>query len=123
LRRREPELAAAGAKLLFVGSGTPAMAKDFQATHGGPHPVFSDSGRKLFQAAGMARRLGSTLHWRLVKNAFRALRSGFRQQGVQGDPWQQGGVLVFAADGELLHQQYDKAAGDVIDLDAVLAAV
>lgn len=123
MRGREAELAAIGARLLFVGTGTPAMAKDFQATHGGRHPVFSDSGRALFAAAGMQRRLGTTLHWRLVKNMFRALRGGFRQTKVQGDPWQQGGVLVFDAGGQLRHQQYDGAAGDVIDLDAVMAAL
>lgn len=123
LRRREAELAAAGATLVFVGTGTPAMAADFARTHAGPHPVLSDVARRAFAAAGMRRTWLSTLHWRVVRNAFRALRAGFRQGRVLGDPWQQGGVLVFDAAGRLLHQELDAAGGDAIDLDAVMAAL
>ena len=123
MRTREQELAAAGAHLLFVGTGLPAMAADFARTHAGPHPVFSDPARATFAAAGMKRSLWTTLHWRLVPNAWRALRRGFRQTKVQGDAWQQGGVLVFDAAGRVLHRQVDGAAGDALDLDAVVAAV
>jgi hypothetical protein len=70
----------------------------------------------------MRRGAGSTLRLRLLVNLWRALRAGFRQQQVLGDSWQQGGVLVFSADGALRHRQVDRVAGDVLDLDAVLAA-
>lgn len=123
LRRRDAELAFAAAKLLFVGTGTPAMAADFAATHAGPHPVLSDPARRAFAAAGMRRTWLSSLHPRMLRNVWRALRAGFRQGRVLGDPWQQGGVLVFDAAGRLLHQQFDTAAGDPIDLDAVMAAL
>ena len=123
MRRRDQDLAAAAARLVFVGTGTPAMAADFARQHAGPHPVLSDVARRAFQAAGMRRTWRSTLHWRLVANAWRALRRGHRQGRVQGDPWQQGGVLVFAADGQILHQQYDAVGGDEIDLDAVVAVL
>lgn len=123
MRRRDPELAAAGAKVVFVGTGTPAMAADFAAQWAGDQVVLSDPDRRTFAAAGMRRSLGATLHWRLFRNAWRAFRAGFRQTRVQGDPWQQGGVLVFAADGRLLHQQHDEVGGDPIDLDAVLQAL
>ncbi|MEO6597772.1 MAG: AhpC/TSA family protein [Planctomycetota bacterium] len=123
LRSREAEFAAAGAKLLFVGSGTPAMAADFASTHAGAHPVLSDVHRRCFEAAGMRRSIGAMLHWRMWKNVWRALRSGFRQARVQGDPWQQGGVLVLDSDARLRHQQADRAGGDEIDVDAVLRVV
>jgi hypothetical protein len=122
LRAREAELAAAGARLVFVGSGTVPMAADFVRTHAGPHPVLADPQRRAFAAAGMRRGLGTTLHWRLVRNAWRALRGGFRQTKVQGDAWQQGGVLVVDAAGRVLHREVDTAAGDPLDLDAVVRA-
>jgi len=122
LRRHEAELQAAGARLLFVGTGTPAMAADFAAGHAGPHPVFSDVQRRSFDAAGMRRSPWATLHWRLLKNLWRALRAGFRQTKVQGDAWQQGGVQVFAADGRLLHGEADRAGGDELDVAALLHA-
>ena len=123
VRGRERELQAAGSRVVFVGTGLPAMAADFAASQAGSHVVLTDPKRALFAAAGMRRGLFTTLHWRLFANAWRAFRSGFRQTKVQGDPWQQGGVLVLAQDGSVRHRQVDRAGGDLLDLDAVLAAV
>lgn len=114
---------ALGARLVFVGTGSPPMAGSFAREHAGAWPVLSDPARRAFAAAGMKRGLGSLLRLRFLKNALRAWRSGFRQGKVQGDPWQQGGVLVLDREGVLVHQQLDGAAGDVLDLDAVVAAV
>ena len=123
MRAREHELLAAGARLLFVGTGSPAMAADFQHAHASPHQVFSDVTRRSYQAAGMRRSCWSFLHWRFLRNAARAFRNGFRQTKVLGDPWQQGGVLVFDSHGRLRHQQIDAVAGDKLDLGAVVAAL
>ncbi len=54
---------------------------------------------------------------------WRALRHGFRQSRVQGDPWQQGGVLLLSPTGEVLHAQRDGTAGDVVDFARVLDAL
>jgi hypothetical protein len=123
LRSREVELAAHGARILFVGSGTPAMATDFARAHAGPHPVLSDAGRAVFRAAGMRRGLLPMLRWRFLGNLWRAWRAGFRQGRLAGDPFQQGGVLVFGPGPALRLAQVDQAGGDEIDLAAVLAAV
>lgn len=123
MRTRDGELQTAGAALVFVGSGLPAMAADFARQHAGPHPVLSDPQRRAFAAAGMRRGWHTMFHWRFVRNLWRSLRAGFRQGGVQGDPWQHGGVLVLDGDRRLVHQQVDTTAGDVLDLDAVVRAV
>lgn len=123
MRQREQEIEAANARLVFVGTGTPAMAADFAKTHAGSHPVLSDTERATFAAAGMRRSLWATLHWRLLANAVRALRSGFRQTRVQGDAWQQGGVVVLDARGGIVLRQIDRAGGDLLDLEAVVRAV
>ena len=123
MRAREHELLAGGARLVFVGTGSPAMAADFHKSHASPHQVFSDVSRRSYQAAGMRRSPWSFLHWRFVRNVVRALRSGFRQTKVLGDPWQQGGVLVFDSRGRLRHQQLDAVAGDTLDLGAVVGAL
>jgi peroxiredoxin len=115
--------AAAGARVVFVGTGTGAMAADFQQSHGHGLPVFGDPERRTYRQAGMRRSFWESLHPRLFVNALRAFRRGFRQTKVQGDPWQQGGVLVFAADGALAHAAIDQVAGDPLDVRAVLAAV
>jgi hypothetical protein len=122
LRTREHELAAAGARVVFVGTGTPAMAADFARTHAGPHPVLSDAPRAAFAAAGMRGGWWTMLHWRFLPNLWRALRGGFRQTSVQGNAWQHGGVVVLAPDARVVHREVDRTAGDVLDLDAIVAA-
>lgn len=112
-----------GAQLVFVGNGTAPMAADFARAHAGPWQVLTDPQRSLYRAAGMRRSPASSLHWRLLSNAWRAWRRGFRQTRIAGDPWQQGGVLVFDAAGRLRHAQVDAAGGDLLDTDAILAAL
>jgi hypothetical protein len=99
------------------------MATAFVRQHAGVVPVFSDPARRTFRAAGMRRSLWATLHWRLVVNLVRALRRGFRQGSVQGDAWQQGGVVVIDAGGSIVHRQVDRAGGDPIDVAAVRAVL
>jgi len=42
---------------------------------------------------------------------------------VQGDPWQQGGALVFDGDSALVFEQRDVGVGDLLDLEALFVAV
>jgi len=123
LRAHEAELGVAGARLVLVSTGSPEQAAAFRAQHGLTGAVLSDAPRTVFAAAGMRRGWGALLRPRAVTSALRALRGGFRQRGVQGDPLQQGGVVVFAADGGLVAQVQDAGAGDLLDLRAVLDAV
>lgn len=123
MRRLEPLLATHDARLVFVGTGLPAMAADFARSYAGTHAVLGDPTLCVFAAAGMRRSLAATLHWRLLRNLLRALRAGFRQGRVQGDAWQQGGVLVVDAVGRLLHHEVDRVGGDLLDLAAVAAAI
>jgi hypothetical protein len=123
LRGLDDALERARIPMVFVGSGSPAMARNFAAQRAGPHAVLSDPECKTFAAAGMRRGLGSVLHWRTVTNLVRALRGGFRQARILGDPWQQGGVLVFDGTGAIVHRQIDRVGGEPIDLEAVHRAI
>lgn len=123
MRCHEAAVAAAGARIAFVGSGTPAMAIDFARAHAGPHPVLADPERRAFAAAGMRRGWWSTVRPSLVVHLVRALLRGHRQSKVQGDAWQQGGVLVIGADRTLRHRQCDVVAGEELDFAAVIAAL
>jgi hypothetical protein len=121
VRTREEEVAARGAVLVFLGTGTPAQAESFAREHAGRHPVRTDPTRRVFALAGMRRGIGVTLHPRMLRNLLRALRAGFRQTKVQGVAWQQGGVVVLDAQGAVVHRQVDRAGGEPVDLDAALA--
>ena len=114
---------AKGARIVFVGTGLPAMASEFAAQQAAGLPVLSDPTRRIFELAGMRRGLSTILRLATLLNSWRAFRRGHRQTKVQGDPWQQGGVLVLDRKGDIAHAQRDSAAGDSIDWRRVIEAI
>jgi hypothetical protein len=100
------------------------MAKDFQAQQGRGGEVWVDQRRRTYRHLGFKRGPGSTLFsLATLRHALRAMRKGFRQGTTQGDPWQQGGVLVVRAGGEALYCHASEEAGDLAPTAEVLAAV
>lgn len=109
--------------MAFVGSGSQADACKFLQEQVGPHPLLLDDRRVTFAAAGMRRSRLLLLSPRMWRNAWRARREGFRQEGLQGDAWQLGGVVVVAADGRMVWRQVERVAGDELDLRHVAELV
>jgi hypothetical protein len=123
LRDLEHDLVAAGARVVYVGTGAPDAAASFAREQQLCWPVLSDASGGVFTAAGARRGLASLVRLRVVKNGLRALRAGHRQSRIAGDPWRQGGALVFGPDGALVHAELDAVSGDALDGAALLAAV
>lgn len=112
-----------GAELVLVGSGSPRQAARFRDDQGLDFPLFVDRRRAAYRAAGLHRGIARTLGPRAVGNALRALRGGFRQRRLQGDPWQQGGTLVVTPAGEVPFRHISRASGDNAEPAAVLDAL
>jgi hypothetical protein len=109
--------------LVFISTGTPAMALDFQAQQGIEGTTWVDPRRRTYRHLGFKRRPGSTLlSLATMKHALRAWRKGFRQGATQGDPWQQGGVLVVRRGGEPVLSFASEEAGDLAPTAEVMAA-
>jgi NAD(P)-dependent dehydrogenase (short-subunit alcohol dehydrogenase family) len=123
LRDRIGEIRARGAELVIVGNGTPAFAAAFREDQGLDCPLLVDPELSAYRAAGLRRGRVEALSPRLPLNALRALRAGYRQTGVQGDPWQLGGVFVIRPGGELVYRYVSREAGDHAPVDEVLAAL
>jgi len=123
LRDRQAEIRARGAELVIVGNGDARFAAAFREDMGIDGPLLVDPELRAYRAAGLRRGRVELLSPRLARNALRALRSGERQQSVQGDPWQLGGVFVFESGGELLFQHASREAGDHASIDDVLGAL
>jgi hypothetical protein len=58
----------------------------------------------------------------VIAAGLRALRGGFRQGAIRGDPYQLGGVLVVRRSGELVFRHVAEDAGDHPDLGEVVRA-
>jgi alkyl-hydroperoxide reductase/thiol specific antioxidant family protein len=125
LRPHADEFEKAGAKLAVIGNGQPAMAKSW-ARHNGFPPsvaVLTDPARKSYDVAGLKRSFTATLKPAAAVSFVRALRRGFRQGRIQGDPWQQGGALVVRPGGKVVFQHVSSAPGDHASASTLLAAL
>ena len=125
MRDRLPEIRAAGASLTIVGNGAASFAQAFREDLELESDVVMliDPTLRSYRAAGMRRGKKELLSPRLATNTWRAMRSGFRQRAVQGDPFQLGGVLVVRPGGVLVYRHVSQVAGDHAPLDDVIAAL
>ncbi len=119
-RSRNAELKALGVKLVFIGSGTPAMAADFREFMQLDVPVWTDPRRQTYAHLGFKRGVGSVASAEVLRAGLRAMSAGFRQGRTQGDAMQQGGVLVVKRGGEPVYAFASTTAGHHPPLDLVL---
>jgi NAD(P)-dependent dehydrogenase (short-subunit alcohol dehydrogenase family) len=123
LRDRIGDIRARGAELVIVGNGAEHFARAFREDFELDCPVLVDPELRSYRAAGLRRGRVEVLSPRLAGNALRALRGGFRQTGVEGDPWQLGGVFVVRPDGALTYRYASREAGDHPPPEDILAAL
>lgn len=122
--QRLPQIEGLGAGLAVVGLGTPAFAKGFRESTKYVGPLFVDAKGEAYRAAALRRlRPWSLLSVRMIRNAMRAKKEGYRQTKVQGDPWQLGGTLVVAPGDRALYAWRNRNADDDAPVEEVLAAL
>jgi hypothetical protein len=119
-RSRNAELDGLGVGLTFIGSGNPIMAADFRDFMKLEVPVWVDTRRESYRFLGFRHQPLMLFNPSLWANGLRAARAGFRQGRTQGDPWQQGGVLVVRRGGQPVYGHASATAGDHPPLDTVL---
>lgn len=124
MHRERKAIEHAGAALAFLGNGRGPFARAFAEELGLEAPVYVDTSARAYAALGMKRGVLTALASpSVVASTARALRGGFRQKGVQGDPWQLGGVFVIAPGGVIRFAYASSAAGDHPPVGAILAAL
>ena len=112
-----------GISVALIGSGSASFASAFAEDFDLDLPLYVDPSLDSFRAAGLRRGVSAVASPRFFTNALRAYQSGARQQGVEGDPWQLGGVLVIAAGGDLLGAFRSETAGDHASPEEIEAAL
>ncbi len=123
MRDRLDEIRERGAELVIVGNGAESFARAFREDFELDCPLLVDPDLIAYRAAGMRRGRVEVLSPRVPLNALRAIREGYRQSSVEGDPWQLGGVFVIRAGGTLTYRYVSKAAGDHPPVDEVIGAL
>ena len=123
MRDEKKRIEEAGGRIVLVGNGTPRFARAFREDLGWDGLLLTDPALRAYRAAGLRRGRVEILSPRLLANTARALGEGYRQEGVQGDPWQLGGALVIQRGGRVTYRQVSREAGDHAGPDDVVAAL
>lgn len=117
------DIEAAGARLVFLGTGAPAFAKDFQQERVPGIPVYSDPSGRTYDALGAKHGLTVTLGPGTISAGKRAREKGFRQGRTQGKALQLGGVAVILPGDRVAWSYLSRFAGDHPESEAVVDAV
>jgi hypothetical protein len=113
-----------GAHLVIIGNGSPRQAGAFSQALHLTCPIFVDPSRATYRALTFPRGGPlAMLRPATVRSLFRALKGGFRQGWIQGDPWQLGGVLVMLEDGRSAYRFASADPGDHPPMSAILAVL
>ena len=140
MRDVEGEIRKLGAELVVVGNGRPEHAADFRKEQNLTFPLLvdpemnaykaaglkrgiTDTEMNAYKAAGLKRGITDTVNLRMFRHGVRALRKGFRQKKLQGDPWQLGGVFVVTPTGKIPYPQKNREAGDHPEPEEILGAL
>ena len=102
--------------------GIPAMADDFRIELKISAPIWVDTNREAYRHLEFSYGTKSVINARSALNAMRALSKGHIQHATQGNPLQNGGVLVVRKGGECTYAYASKVAGDNPPIKEVLAA-
>jgi hypothetical protein len=123
LRGQIDRIRGAGGELVVVGAGKGHWLAAFRQDTGWDGPLFADPVLASYRAAQLKHGRRSTYNAKNVVNAVRTMARGFRQKGVQGDPLQQGGVLVIVPPGQVVYRHVSPVAGDNAPAAEVAAAL
>lgn len=123
LHRDLARIRAAGADLVVIGNGTPSFMAGFREQTGWDGPLYTDPSLAAYRAAELKRGVAATFDPRSLGKGLALLVRGGRQGRTQGDPWQQGGVLVVAKHGAIKWQQAAGHAADNATADQIVAAL
>jgi hypothetical protein len=123
LHRKIDLIRAAGAELFVIGNGSPSFIAGFREETGWDGPVYTDPSLAVYKAAELKRGVARTFNPLAIGKTVRAFARGHRQGRTQGDPWQQGGVLVIDRGGDVVWQQASDRPGDNATAEEIAAAL
>lgn len=117
------EIERRGAKLICIGNGSPHFARSFREDHDVQMDLYVDPSLDTYRALQFERSVGATFKLKTVKSAVRTMSSGFRQGRVQGDAWQQGGVVIVTPASEVIFRHANLRPDEHASIKEILDAL
>jgi len=126
LRGAADEIASRRVTLVFVGNGRTERAAQFAREKDLERAgiVVVTARAETYRAAGFERSVAGVFGSpRAAAAAVRATVRGFAITGVDGDPWELGGVFVMKPPAELVYSHAARFAGDHAPIAEILRAL
>jgi AhpC/TSA antioxidant enzyme len=123
LRGIKKEIESAGARLVFIGNGATAFARDFRDAFVPDCEVLTDPSAASYALLGTRRGKWVTLTPRSWPAGLRALRRGFMQSRTQGHAYLLGGVAIVQPNGLVTWSYVSRFAGDHPATAEILASL
>ena len=123
MRGIKKDIETAGARLVFIGNGDPAFARQFKDSLVPDCEVLTDPSTASYALLGTRHGRLVTLTPRSWPAGLRALRAGFRQSRTQGHAFLLGGVAIVDSTGVVRWSYISRFAGDHPAPAVILAAL
>ena len=123
LSPRLSQLEELGLSTTLIGNGATEFTAAFIERHAlidRKVNVVTNPKRDAYQAAGLHRSIWSVLGPAAVWGQLRARGAGIAGHGIQGDEWQQGGLLLLSSDGALKLHYVNQRIGDYVEPSRVI---
>ena len=109
-------------RVVVIGNGQPNFIEGFRKDTGYQGDLYTDPSLKTYQLLNFKKSVSSLFGLKTIKTAVRALSSGHIQKGIQGNAFQQGGVIVIHPVDNPVYMYINSEAGDHAPLDEILKA-
>ena len=109
-------------RIVVIGNGLPNFIEGFKEETGYQGEIFTDPSLQTYQLLNFKKSVSSLLGLKTFKSAFNAMKSGYGQKGIQGNAFQQGGVIVIHPVDTPVYFYISKEAGDHAPLDDIVKA-
>ncbi len=113
-----------GVQIVFVGMGNPEEAREFRADRDLPFEILADPDRVAYRAFGLPEgRISQLAGPAVVGASVRAMKHGASVGKAVGNRRQLPGTYIIDQDGRFLFSKPAAHAGDVAEIETLLAAL
>lgn len=109
-------------RIVVIGNGQPNFIEAFRNDTGYQGDLYTDPSLKTYELLKFKKSVSSLFGFKTIKNYFRAFSNGHAQKGIQGNAFQQGGVIVIHPVDNPVYVHINSEAGDHAPLDDIIKA-
>ncbi|MBF0100302.1 MAG: hypothetical protein HQK77_05270 [Desulfobacterales bacterium] len=110
-------------RLIVIGNGQPNFIEGFKKDTKFQGEIYTDPSLNTYKLLHFKKSVASLFGFKTIKSAINAITTGYGQKGIQGDAFQQGGVVVIYPDNTPVYFYISNEAGDHPPVSEIIKAL